>query len=220
MRLANKIKQLFGNLFGRHRAEDTLHSELRAYVDELTHHNIDKGLPPDEARRQAFLESGGIEQIKEEVREAWLGQGIYTTFQDIRYACRSLLRSPWFTAVVIATLALGVGAALTMFSLMRAVLWRPLPYPEPDRIVMIQVDAIQFGDRRHVSAGVKPGQIDPPAPARDRRVESVGIDPRPVQRPEYETGVAHLGQGDGNPRHFSALDERISARIQYLAARR
>jgi putative ABC transport system permease protein len=62
-------------------------------------------------------------------------------FQDIRYACRALLRAPGFTAVVIVTLALGVGASLTTFSLMRAVLWRPLPYPEPSRIVVIQVDA-------------------------------------------------------------------------------
>jgi putative ABC transport system permease protein len=69
------------------------------------------------------------------------GLGIVTVLQDIRYACRSLLRSPGFTAVVIVTLALGMAANLTMFSLMRAVLWRPLPYPEPDRIITIQVDA-------------------------------------------------------------------------------
>ena len=98
-------------------------------------------MPREEARRQALTEAGGIEQIKEEVREAWLGHGLEIAFQDIRYACRSLLRSPGFTATVIATLTLGIGANLTMFGVMRAVLWRPLPYPEPDRIVTIQVDA-------------------------------------------------------------------------------
>src|SRR5260370_21518789 len=98
-------------------------------------------MPLEAARRQAVVEAGGIEQIKEEVREAWLGQGIETTLQDIRYACRSLLRSLGFTTVVVGTLALGIGSNLTMLSLMRAVLWRPLPYPEPNRIVMIQVDA-------------------------------------------------------------------------------
>jgi hypothetical protein len=98
-------------------------------------------MPREEARRQALVEVGGIEQIKEDVRQVWLGHGIETTFQDIRYACRALMRSPGFTAVVVATLAIGIGANLTMFSLMRAVLWRPLPYPEPNRIVMIQVEA-------------------------------------------------------------------------------
>src|SRR5580658_5421194 len=141
MRDIDKIKRLFGNSLRRRQAEDSLDAELRAYVEDLTCRNIAKGLSREEARRQAFVEAGGLESIKEGVRETWLGNGIETTVQDVRYACRSLLRSPGFTAVVIATLALGIGANLTMFSLLRAVLWRPLPYPEPSRIVMIQVDA-------------------------------------------------------------------------------
>jgi putative ABC transport system permease protein len=134
--------------------EDTLDAELRAYVEELTDRNIAGGLPRQEARRQALVEAGGIEQIKEKVREAWLGHGIETAIRDVRYACRSLLRSPGFTAVVVATLALGIGANLTMFSLMRAVLWRPLPYPEPNRIVVIQVDA-----RNRKDTGATMGEV-------------------------------------------------------------
>lgn len=69
------------------------------------------------------------------------GMGIATAWQDVRYAKRSLGRSPGFAVVVTLTLALGIGAGVTMFSLMRGVLWRPLPYPAPDRIVVVQVDA-------------------------------------------------------------------------------
>lgn len=141
MRVTGKLKRLFGNLFRRDRAEDTLDAELRAYVEELTDRNIARGVPGEEARRQALVEAGGIEQVKESVREAWLGHGLETAWQDVRYAVRSLLRTPGFTVIVVVTLALGIGANLTMFSVLRAVLWRPLPYPEPDRIVSIQVDA-------------------------------------------------------------------------------
>jgi predicted permease len=141
MRVVHKIKRLLTNLFRRRQLEDVLDFELRAYVDELTERNIAMGMARGEAQRQALVEVGGIGQVKEQVRDEWLGQGIESTLQDIRYACRSLLRAPGFTVVVIATLAMGIGANVTMFGLVRAVLWRPLPYPEPGRIVVIQVDA-------------------------------------------------------------------------------
>jgi hypothetical protein len=123
-------------------------------VQDLTERNIVKGMPREKARRQALVEAGGMEQIKEEVREVRLGHGIETTLQDIRYACRSLIRSPGFTGVVVATLAIGIGANLTMLSLMRAVMWRPLPYPEPNQIVMIQVEACNS-----LNAGATTGEM-------------------------------------------------------------
>src|SRR6185436_7318551 len=99
-------------------------------------------------------EVGNATLIREKTLDAWSFGGIETTFQDVRYACRSLSRSPGFAATVVATLALGIGANLTMFSLMRAVLWRPLPYPEPDRIVTIQVDA-----RNRSATGAAMGEV-------------------------------------------------------------
>lgn len=82
-----------------------------------------------------------IKQSMEAALHAGLRAHVDSTYADIRYARRSLARSPGFTVIVIATLALGIGVNLTMFSLMRAVLWRPLPYPAPNRIVTIRVDA-------------------------------------------------------------------------------
>ncbi len=158
MRVAGRAKRLVSNLLRRSRNEAALDDELHTWVNELTDRYIARGLSREEARRQALVETGGIEAIKENVREAWLGQGIETACQDVRYSFRSLRRAPGFTAVVIVTLALGMGASLTMFSLMRGVLWRPLPYPQPDRIVSIQVDARNVpgaGATRQEFAGIR-----------------------------------------------------------------
>ncbi|HYI95677.1 MAG TPA: ABC transporter permease [Bryobacteraceae bacterium] len=141
MRVLTRATRLFSNLLRRDRVESTLDAELGAWVNALTDRFIAAGLSREEARRQALIETGGIEAIKENVRDARLGQSIETACQDVRHAFRSLRRAPGFSILIIVTLAVGIGASLTMFSLMRGVLWRPLPYPEPDRIVTIQVDA-------------------------------------------------------------------------------
>jgi putative ABC transport system permease protein len=186
MRTVKKIARLFRNLLGRDRAEATLDAELSSYVEEQTDRNIAQGMPPEEARRRALLEAGGIAQIKEDVRETWLGHGIEIASQDIRYAFRSLRRSPGFTVVVIATLAIGIGANLTMFGLLRTVLWRPLPYPEPDRIVMIQVDA-----RNTPNTGATMGEVAA-LRARSRSFEQVSMINAVDANLEYAGDMEHL----------------------------
>jgi len=111
---------------------------------------------------------------------------IQTTFQDLRYACRSLLRSPGFAAVVILTLGLGIGLNLTMFSLMRAVLWRPLPYPEPNRIVMLQVDARNVRD-----TGATMGEVQS-LRERSQSLEQVSIISAVDANLEYAGEMEHL----------------------------
>src|SRR5579883_3119673 len=147
MRMMHRLKQIVRNFTRREEAEQALAAELRSHVDELTDRYFARGFSRDEARRLALIEAGGIEQVKEQVRDEWLGKGLESTWQDVRYACRSLIKkSPGFAAVIVLTLALGIGANLTMFSLLRAVLWKPLPYPNPDRIVKLRVDARQTPD--------------------------------------------------------------------------
>jgi predicted permease len=154
MRIARGLNRLFANLFRRQDADNSLDAEIRAYVEEQTKRLVDSGMPADKARRLVLVETGGIDSIKEGVRDVWIGRGIRTTADDVRFACRCLMRARGFATIVIATMALGMGATLTMFSLMRGVMWRPLPYPEPDRIVTIQVDA-----RSVANAGAALGEV-------------------------------------------------------------
>ena len=121
--------------------EQDLDEELQSYVATLAAGHERRGLSPEAARRAALLEAGGLEQIKEEVRAVRVGHALETTLRDVRYGARVLHRSPGYALVVVLTIALGIGINVAMFSVMHAVLWRPLPYPDADRIVAIDLEA-------------------------------------------------------------------------------
>jgi len=137
MRLAAKIKRLIANLVGRNRLETTLDAELRGYLDEMMERKIRQGILPAEARRQALLEAGGLDQVKEQVRDTWLGSGIETTIRDVHYAVRTLRRSPGFTITALLSLALGIGANTAIFSILHALVLRSLPVSDPQRLVVV-----------------------------------------------------------------------------------
>ena len=130
-----------------------LDDELKAYVEDLTTRYEAQGLAPDAARRAALVEVGGVQQVRELTREAWIGHALETVLRDVRHGMRQLRRAPGFAAVVIATLALVIGANATVFSVMHAVLWRPLPYPEAERLVVVDADA-----RGVTNAGLSGGE--------------------------------------------------------------
>jgi putative ABC transport system permease protein len=137
MPLFARTKSLIGNLFRRDRADRNIDDELRSYLDLLAEEKIATGLSSIEARRQAQIELGGIEQVKENVRDVRAGAYLDAAAQDIRFALRLFRKSPIFTAVAILTLALGLGANAAIFSLVDSVFLRAMPFANLDRLVHI-----------------------------------------------------------------------------------
>ncbi len=127
--------------FTGQRADDDLREELQSHLDMATTENIRRGMPPDEARRQALLASGGLTAASEAVRDQRGLPWLESLAADIKYALRTLRHSPAFTTVVVLTLALGIGANTAIFSVIRGVLLKPLPHRDGDRLVYLRQSA-------------------------------------------------------------------------------
>jgi len=125
------------NLVRRGKVERDLDDELRGYVELLTAEKVGEGMTPDAARRAALVESGGVEQTKEEVRDARAGARLEALRRDVRHTVRGLGRSPGFALAVVCTLAIGIGLNSALFTLVYSVLARPLPVRDADRIVNV-----------------------------------------------------------------------------------
>ncbi|HYL62878.1 MAG TPA: ABC transporter permease [Candidatus Methylomirabilis sp.] len=117
--------------------DDDLSDEMRAHLDLITEENIERGMTPNDARAAARRHFGNLTRTQEKAREAWQFPRFETVLQDIRYGLRGLRKAPSFSAVVILTLALGIGANTAIFSVVYSVLLRPLPYPHGERLVRL-----------------------------------------------------------------------------------
>jgi predicted permease len=137
MALTSRLAVWYRNLFRRPRVEQELDDELRAYQDLLVAEKTGMGMSPEGARRAAALELGGMEQVKEEVRDVRAGAWLFDLGRDLRYAARVLRRRPGFAGIAAVTLALGVGATAAIASLVYALFRQSLPFPDADRLVHI-----------------------------------------------------------------------------------
>lgn len=139
------------SLFRRDRVEQALDDELRDHLERKTQQYLASGLSSDEARRFALRDIGGLELRKEQCRDTRRVNIVENLLQDFRFGLRMLRKSPAFTATAILMLGLGIGANTAIFSVVNAVMLRPLPFPEPDRIVRVESTIARTGEAGGVS---------------------------------------------------------------------
>jgi putative ABC transport system permease protein len=137
MPLGRRLFSVWSSLFHKDRVERELGEEVRSYLELLIERKINEGCNPKEARRQALIEMGGIEQIKESVREFRMTYHLETYGQDLRHAARRLVKQPGFTLIAVITLALGIGANTAIFSLINTLILSPPKIAEPERVAAI-----------------------------------------------------------------------------------
>src|SRR5579864_2844413 len=160
MTLWSRTRNWLRDVLRLSRLENEMDVELNAHIEAFTEDLIRSGMTREEARRRARIEFGSIEQTKTDCRNARGINSVETILQDLRYALRLQSRSWGFTAVAVPTLALGIGAATAIFSVVKAVVFNPLPFRQPENLVYLWEGHEHYhrGDQAYFSSA-RPGTL-------------------------------------------------------------
>lgn len=146
--------------FFRNRRYDDISVSIQEHIDERTDELMEEGMPRDVAERAARRDFGNVTLLRERSREVWQWRRLESLLMDLKHVCRRLRRSPGFAITVVLTLAIGIGANTAVFSVLNSVLIRPLPYPEPQKLVALHLNApgapglADFRDELRMSASM------------------------------------------------------------------
>src|SRR5882757_9800029 len=138
MPLLVKARSFLRNIFSPHREDVDLDQEVRSHLEMLTDENMRAGMPLHEAQRAARIELGGVEQVKEQVRDSRAGAFLDSLIHDLRFALRQMRRSPGFAVTAVLILTLGIAANVIVFGVLQALVLRSLDVPNADRVMTLQ----------------------------------------------------------------------------------